>query len=201
MMPKGFMHSKPRKILANLWSSTEGFTMTEIIVGLALASVIVTAMIGVFSSLSQSYTTQNVAAGVQQATRTGIDYMVQNIRMAGFNPLRLAEVGIKDDISTSSFHFSYDEDEDGTIANREDITFKLEDGILRRITRGGNSQPLIENVSDLEFTYLDINDDTTSIPTDIRTVEVSLTVTEAAGRELAVSRTYSTRTICRNSGL
>lgn len=47
MMPKGFMHSKPRKILAILWSSTEGFTMTEIIVGLALASVIVTAMIGV----------------------------------------------------------------------------------------------------------------------------------------------------------
>ncbi len=201
MMPKGFMHLKPKKILTDLLSSTEGFTMTEIIVGLALASVIITAMISVFSSLSQSYTTQNVAAGVQQATRTGIDYMIQNIRMAGFNPFRLTEVGIKDDISKSSFHFSYDEDEDGTIANKEDITFKLESGTLRRITKGGNSEPLIENVSDLEFTYLDINDDTTSNPIDIRAVEVSMTVSEAAGRERKVSRTYSTRVICRNMGL
>lgn len=201
MMPKRFMRIKSKKNPIDLLSSTEGFTITEIIVGLALASVILTAMISVFSSLSQSYTTQNVAAGVQQATRTGIDYMIQNIRMAGFNPFRLAEVGIKNDISKSSFHFSYDEDEDGTIASKEDITFKLEDGTLRRITMGGNSEPLIENVSNLEFTYLDINDDTTSNPMAIRAVEVSMTVAEAAGREQKVSRTYSTRVICRNMGL
>lgn len=201
MMPKRFIRIKSKKNPIDHLSSTEGFTITEIIVGLALASVILTAMISVFSSLSQSYTTQNVAAGVQQATRTGIDYMIQNIRMAGFNPFRLAEVGIKNDISKSSFHFSYDEDEDGTIASKEDITFKLEDGTLRRITMGGNSEPLIENVSNLEFTYLDINDDTTSNPMDIRAVEVSMTVTEAAGREQKVSRTYSTRVICRNMGL
>jgi len=201
MMPKRFMRIKSKKNPIDHLSSTEGFTITEIIVGLALASVILTAMISVFSSLSQSYTTQNVAAGVQQATRTGIDYMIQNIRMAGFNPFRLAEVGIKNDISKSSFHFSYDEDEDGTIASKEDITFKLEDGTLRRITMGGNSEPLIENVSNLEFTYLDINDDTTSNPMAIRAVEVSMTVAEAAGREQKVSRTYSTRVICRNMGL
>ena len=201
MMPKRFIRIKSKKNPIDHLSSTEGFTITEIIVGLALASVILTAMISVFSSLSQSYTTQNVAAGVQQATRTGIDYMIQNIRMAGFNPFRLAEVGIKNDISKSSFHFSYDEDEDGTIASKEDITFKLEDGTLRRITMSGNSEPLIENVSNLEFTYLDINDDTTSNPMDIRAVEVSMTVTEAAGREQKVSRTYSTRVICRNMGL
>ena len=56
-------------------------------------------MVKLFALVNQSYTTQNVAANVQQVVRTGIDIMTQNIRMAGFNPLKLNDVGIKNDFS------------------------------------------------------------------------------------------------------
>jgi Tfp pilus assembly protein PilW len=60
--------------------------LLELVVGLAMATIVLAAIIGVFTTLTRSYTTQNVAADVQQITRVGIDYMAQEIRMAGLNP-------------------------------------------------------------------------------------------------------------------
>jgi Tfp pilus assembly protein PilW len=64
----------------------KGFSLLELVVGLAMATIVLAAIIGVFTTLTRSYTTQNVAADVQQITRVGIDYMAQEIRMAGLNP-------------------------------------------------------------------------------------------------------------------
>ena len=58
-----------------------------------------------------------------------------------------------------------------------------------------------DNVSDLEFIYLDENDSPASESAAIRTVEISITVQEPAGRAGTLSRTYSTRIRCRNLGL
>ena len=70
-----------------------GFTLVDILVGLAMASVLLAAMISLFSTMGRSYTTQNVAADVQQVTRTGIELMIEEIRMAGFNPTGSASAG------------------------------------------------------------------------------------------------------------
>ena len=54
----------------------------------------------------------------------------------------------------------------------------------------------------IQNNYLIINwdDEETSILDDIHTVEISLTVREPAGKDKIISRTYSTRVICRNLG-
>jgi hypothetical protein len=60
---------------------------------------------------------------------------------------------------------------------------------------------LLDNVTDLTFTYLDQGDNLLPEPVavdQIRTVLISLTVQRPAGREGPVSRTYSTRVRCRN---
>ncbi len=201
MIRKYLNLSRIKKMFSNTKIGDKGFTITEFLIAFALLSVLMAGMIKLFTLLNQSYTTQNVAAGVQQVVRTGIGIMTQNIRMAGFNPLKLADVGIKDDFSENSIHFSYDLDADGIVKDEEDIRFFHEDQKLKRQIRTGNRIALIDNVTDLKFTYLDVFDKTTDNHGDIKTVVISMTVTEPAGRRQSLSRTYSTRVICRNLGL
>lgn len=180
---------------------SKGFTVVEFLVAFAILSILITGMIKLFSMLNQSYTTQNVAAGVQQVVRTGISILTQNIRMAGYNPLKLPGVGLQSDISENSIHFSYDWNADGSLTDDEDITYLYEDQKLKRQIRSGNKITLIDNVTDLKFGYLDENDQTAENHMDIKTVVVTMTVTAPAGRRQFLSRTYSTRVICRNLGL
>ena len=90
-----------------------GFTLVDMLVGLAMASVLLVAVVGLFSSMGRSYTTQNVAADVQQVTRAGIDFMIREIRMAGLNPSGTAVTGIVDDFDKIS---GYHDVHDGKIA-------------------------------------------------------------------------------------
>ena len=90
-----------------------GFTLVDVVVGLGMASVIMVLIVGVFTTMGKSYTTQNVAADVQQIARAGVDLMIQEIRMAGFDPSGNARAGIVNDFDEDSgFH----EGHDGNIA-------------------------------------------------------------------------------------
>ena len=182
-----------------------GFTLVELMVAMGIMLIVLTAIISLFTSLNRMYTTQGVAAGVQQVTRAGIDIMTRNIRMAGFNPLNLTHIGILE-AASDSIRFAYDTDEDGNIATNgdEDVGYLLNADNQLIQQRNGNSatnQSLVDHVSDLTFRYLDADDMETSDTDAIRTVEISLTVEEPAGRDGVLSRTYSTRVICRNLSL
>ncbi len=175
-----------------------GFTVAEIILALGIGSILFLAMISLFASINRSYATQNVAAGVQQVARVGIDIIAKNIRLAGLNPLQAANAGIIT-AQPSQLRLTYDANGDGTIDSTEDITFWLNGNTLTRQTRD-SSYPLVDNVSDLSFTYFDATDLQTITTNAIRTIEVSLTVAEPAGRDGSLSRTYCTRVVGRNLG-
>jgi len=167
---------------------------------MGIMSIVLTAIISLFTSLNRMYTTQGVAAGVQQVARAGIDIMTRNIRMAGFDPLGTKIAGIFE-AADSNIRFKYDTDEDGTIATDgdEDIAYRLSNNQLVQQKNGnGTLYPIIDHVSDLTFTYRDADNMETTDLGAIRTVEVSLTVEEPEGRGKVLSRKYSTRVICRN---
>ena len=97
-----------------------GFTLVDILVGLGMASVIMVIVVGIFTTMAKSYTTQNVAADVQQVARAGVDLMIQEIRMAGFDPTGSAAAGIVNDFDQDSgFHT----DHDGNIAPTDTTHF------------------------------------------------------------------------------
>ena len=225
-----------RKICIN--SKQKGFTLVDILVGLAMASVLMVAMVSLFTTMGRSYTTQSVAADVQQITRAGIELMVQEIRMAGFNPVGGAAAAIVpnfDDISVfdnthsgqvadtgaSRIAFTMDSDMDGRIDNcrsgdgsskcpfpddnieNELIAYRLNNGFIQKY-RGASGvwEAFTENnVSSLAFSYFDADNNPTTDPSLITSVEISMTTQEPAGRGKTVSRTYSTRVRCRNIGL
>ena len=189
------------------FSGNDGFTLAEVVMALGIMLLVLTAIINLFTSLNRTYTTQNVAAGVQQVARAGIDIMTRNIRMAGLNPLNLNRIGIIQ-AEPDRIRFQYDTNGTGTIGtstgSSEDISYLLNaDNKLMRQFRGDSNtnQSLVDNVTDLTFRYLDAQDLETNDLDAIRTVEVSLTVEEPAGRDGILSRTYATRVICRNLNL
>ena len=90
-------------------SKPAGFTLVDILVGLAMASVLMVAMVSLFTTMGRSYTTQNVAADVQQVARGGVELMIQEIRMAGLNPTGSAAAGIVDSFDKADgFHGDHD---------------------------------------------------------------------------------------------
>lgn len=195
---------------------TRGFTLVEMLVALAVASIALAVIFGVFAGLTRSYTTQNVAAEVQQAVRAGIDYMAEDIMMAGFNPRAGSFIAFEEAGSTR-IRIKSDRNTDlqDNSPDFGDIAYEYNAGDSRvDQTEGGSTQPYIDNVTNLTFIYRNaagddlINELGKPDPissdidrADIRTVEISITVQEPAGRGRMVDRTYSTRVWCRNMGL
>ena len=205
MINKSLKNRLPHKRPLAIIGGNAGFTLAELVLAMGIMLIVLSAIISLFTSLNRMYTTQGVAAGVQQVARVGIDIMTRNIRMAGLNPLSTSIIGIVQ-AAPEIIRFEYDIDGDGYIATdgEEDIAYLLNANNQLIQQRNGNNdsnRSLVDNVSDLTFRYLDADDMDTNDLDAIRTVEVSLTVEEPAGRDKVLSRTYSTRVICRNLSL
>jgi len=179
-----------------------GFTLVELLVAMAIAMIMLAAVVSLFTSLNKSYTKQNVAANVQQAARAGVDFMAQNIRMAGLDPAQTGNFGITVATATS-ITFSADLDLNGIAPGTgETISYFLNGDQLQS---NPGAVTLVENVTDLAFSYLAADDSTLAVPVAdpaaIRTVQIALTVGEPAGRGETVARTYATEVRCRNLGI
>jgi type IV pilus assembly protein PilW len=186
-----------------------GFTLVEMLVAMAAASVMLAAVVSLFTTLNKSYTRQNVAADVQQVARAGVDFMAQSIRLAGLDPDETANFGITIATATS-ISFTADLNLSGDLPELgETITYSLSGDELQA-NLGGGSVVLVENVDNsngpgLTFTYLAADDSILAAPVAdlaaIRTVRIALTVSEPAGRGETVARSYATEVRCRNLGL
>ena len=183
-----------------------GFTLVEVLISIAILSILFGTIYRTFDIFNRSYTSENVKAGVQQKTRIGIDLMARDIRLAGLDPLGSADAGFNPaNTNSSSIQFTADLNYDGDVSDPfEDIQYGLNGNLLQLTSDLGTGMvaaTLLDNVTGLTFTYLDETDAPLAepIPTDqIRTVLVSLTMRREAGRGGPVIRTYTTRVRCRN---
>jgi type II secretory pathway pseudopilin PulG len=201
--------------------SKNGFSLVELLLALGISMIILLAIYQVFTITSKNFTTQNVAANAQQSLRAAIGLMARDIRAAGLDPIDSDNFGFElaasnkiritaDSIDSGSGDFNGNVDE----TNFERITYEfLSNQIVQTLYEGTPSQnpaPLISNINNVEFTYFDTNDNDLidyglsppQVPADelanIRTVEISITVEEPAGRDELISRTLTRRVECRN---
>lgn len=203
MRLKTSMSSRP-KIDGFLLSSrfSGGFTVTELVLALAITLIVISAMVSLLISLNRAFAVQNVTAGVQQVTRSGINIMARSIRMAGFNPLKVNQIGILQ-ASADKIRFQQDTNSSGQIeiGNDEDIAYLLNDNQQLIRQKDGNARSnrsIVDQVHSLEFKYFNRENKETKLLDDIHSIEISLTIREPVGKEKFISRTYSTRVICRN---
>ncbi len=190
---------------------------------MGISLIILIAIYSVFTITSKNFTTQNATANAQQSLRSAIGLMARDIRAAGLDPLDSDNFGFVEatrtkiritadsiDPGTDEFNGTLDE------TNFEQITYEFQnaqDQIVQTLYEGtasANPAPLISNIDNVQFTYLDADNadliDATltppQVPADelinIRTVEIQITVAEPAGIEGSVSRTLTRRVECRN---
>ncbi len=199
-----------------------GFTLVEVLVTLAIVSIVMTVVYVVYASSVRSYTTQDVAAGVQQSIRVGIEYVAHDIRMAGFAPTTGDNFGIEE-AAASKIRFTLDTidtslappDYNGVIDDdaSERITYLFDSGnrrLIRILDEDKDTESeltLLDNVTALSFRYFDEAENDLGLPVpalnleDIRGIDITLTIRESAGRGDPVERTITQRILSRNIGL
>jgi prepilin-type N-terminal cleavage/methylation domain-containing protein len=209
MTAKIFKHPNPGR---SRFRSRSGFTLIELLIAIAIAGIVISSLVGAYAALNRSYTTQNVAAEVQEAMRSAIDFMAEDIMMAGFDPDLTADARIVAATATT-LHFTSDRNMNGAIdaSDFEEIHYFLSASQLFQQLYSDNTtdEIVVDNINNMSFRYFDGAEPPNElIPplsaanlNAIRSIELSMTVTQPAGRGGNVNRTYTTRVRCRNIGL
>ena len=203
---------QPTKLTRNI----SGFTLIELTLTIAISTIVIGAIYTVFASVNRSCTKNEVSAEVMQHMRTGIEFMEQDIRMAGLDRSGSANAGFEWVDSTyptqKVLRFTADLNKNGDIDDAapepERIMYRYDEG-SKRLEQCLDActvwDIVAENVTDFEFSYFDEDDAPIPAPVSnvdtprIRTVEVSMTIRQAAGRSEMVSRTLTKRILCRNT--
>jgi len=161
--------------------ASAGFTLVELMITLVISGFIVAAIYSAYLSQKRTYNAQDQVAEMQQNLRAAVTTMVQELRMAGYDPALSANATIVAPTTVSGVRFQQDitnaagtaADGDGTVnalpaSRNEDITYGFAaaddadgDGVVdnaagsasfRRNT-GSGLQPIAENIQAVEFLY------------------------------------------------
>ena len=140
-----------------------GFTLVEVLMCIAILSILFGTIYRKFDTFNRSYANENVKAGVQQKSRLGIDLMARDIRLAGLDPLGTSAAGFNPvNTNSTSVQFSADLNYDGDLDDPfEDIIYALNGNLLQQTSDLGSgplTATLLDNVTALSFTYLDQTD-------------------------------------------
>lgn len=148
-----------------------GFTLIELLITMLISGIVIASIYSAFQSQQNSYIAQDQVAEMQQNIRAGLDMMTREIKMAGYDSTGKAEAALVA-INASSINFTMDLNEDDDVVDSgENITYAL-DTVDKEITR--NTQPIAQNIEELEFVYLDEDDAVTADVEEVRSVVISI---------------------------
>jgi type IV pilus assembly protein PilW len=162
-------------------SNKQGFTLVELLVAIAISGIVAGAIFTAFQSQQKSYLAQDQVAEMQQNLRAAMDFVVRDIRMAGYSqgapgfgitdirPKNINDIVDVTITGNGAFEFTADFDDNGTLSGGETISYSIcdspigtgGDGIndLGR-NSGGGRQLAAENIEALGFAYaFDANGD------------------------------------------
>lgn len=167
---------------ATLENDKRGFTLIEVVIGLAICLILMVVTVNIFQVQRKSYSMQEQVSEMQQNIRASMDMMVREIRMAGYDPTGAGFAGIGTNTS-GLLRILADIDGNGTTADtNEDITYRYYDtsdasypSQIKRKTGGASFQPFAENIDGFNFLYYDNNGVATSTASSIRQIRITIT--------------------------
>jgi len=155
---------------------SDGFTLVEILVAVAIAGVVAAGIYAAYYSQQKAYLAQEQVAAMQQNLRAAMYFMEREIRMAGCDPTGRSGAGfVTASADNVSFTTDIRGDADGsepdgdTSDTNEGVSYTLSGGSLLR-----NGQVIAENIDALDFVYLDASNTVTANLSSIRSVQVSI---------------------------
>ena len=159
----------------------KGLTLVELMVAMAIASVLIAGIYTFYQNQLKSHVTQEVIMDMQQDARAAMYMMIREVRMAGYDPQNNTGATIRT-ANLAQIAFDIDDNGDGVIdANSERFYYGLSndadgnglaDGTPCNLERGTwdialnptGLNPVALNIDALNFVYLDnagntLNDD------------------------------------------
>ncbi|WP_339137944.1 MAG: PilW family protein [Candidatus Electrothrix sp. GW3-4] len=133
-----------------------GFTFIELMVSMVIASFVFAGIYGVYTIQQRSYTVQEQVSEMQQKGRAALDYMVRDIRMAGYNDpnggCTSRNITSWNNWVAQPATLTFDTCNPVT-NNQETIRYDLLGNTLRRTVDSGTAQTIAEDVEAIEFYY------------------------------------------------
>ena len=168
-----FSTTPPTSTAVTAHRNEKGFTLVELMITIAVASIFMMGMYAAFNSQTKIYRKESLVTTMQQNIRGGMEILGTEIRMAGYDPTGSDNFAIEDVTETvvgpyGSISFSYDINEDGVKDANETITYSIYDAPLGdpdgvpdlARNEGGGRQLLAEGIEAIGIAYaVDANDD------------------------------------------
>ncbi len=165
-------------------NSNKGFTLIELMVALAVTSILLAGIYTTYITQLKSHLTQQLLVEMQQNLRGSMQLIEREIRMAGYDPTQSAGAGVTTMLA-NSFRFTMDLNGDGDFVDpaaasgkdpNEDVRYGINtSGSLGREVNGaGGLQPLAEFTDALNFVYLDKDSNVTNDPLLVKSVQVTI---------------------------
>lgn len=196
-----------------------GFTLMEVLVSLAIVSILIGGLGTMFANSGRLYTSQNVTAALQQEVRSALDVIAAEARMAAYNPTDIREKDIIRVATPTRFHFKTDLDGNNKFAKafnasgeceNRSFRFSLANTGIQMVCGEGTGSTTMEyllggtnsdtRVVALDFSYRDKNNNATTVKKEIRSLIISIVAEAPAGQQGMIQRTYTTSVDIRNTG-
>jgi len=203
---------KNLKTIIEKINKKKGFTFIELMVTMAIASIVMAGIYAAYHAQLRSHVTQQAVVDIQQSLRGAMHYMQRSIRMAGFGGSAGLEVDFtaydpdfdkNSGASTgaNSIAFTIDDNEDGTIDinDSELIAFRLDANNNLQAWREDPDAPgvwnwetVAENIAQLQFRYFDnsippVEQSPPFTPAELATIRsIQISITGRAAEELNV---------------
>ncbi len=142
----------------SLEDKERGFTLVELLIGMAVGLIVLGALASTFIIQSRSLDVQEQVAEMVQTARAAMDMMSREIRMAGYSPTGATFDGITYHATQLQILADFrgagenDPPDGDTGDNNEDIIY-THDAANLQIDR--NTQPFAENIQAFDFQYLE----------------------------------------------
>jgi prepilin-type N-terminal cleavage/methylation domain-containing protein len=180
----------------------KGFSLVELMIAIAVGSIVVGAIYQLFNTQQRVYLAQENVVEMQQNLRAGLYLLTTELRMAGFDPGETGNFGFVTDFSPPNdildtdidyaannniIAFTVDDNEDGLVQanDNEMIAYRFNDAekSLERYrwvkddgTAFRNWEAVATNVDALDFVYVDRSGNITINPVSIHAVELTILV-------------------------
>lgn len=162
-----------------LSQNNRGISLVEILVTLAVTSIMMSVVSKTFLLQGKAYRVQGQITQMVQTARATMDFMRGEIKMAGYNPTDAAFDGVE--YATDKLRFRADLNGDGDTDDPDEMITYTYDASSLQINRdtGSGIQPLADHIQGFGFEYMETGGTETTVTGDIRRVRIIISARTA----------------------
>jgi type IV pilus assembly protein PilW len=188
-----------------MWKTkgNDGFTLTELMVAMVIAAVVMGAIYSAYISQQKAYAVTESVTEAQQNLRAAMYALESDIRLAGFDPKATKAFGFGTvPNNATSITFTYDINSNpalngnGVVDAGETITYQW-NSTNKTLTLASAADVVANNITDIRFTGL--GSDGATVATSVKNIRFVRVVATALVRNHTKQLTATI--LCRNMGL